>query len=395
MKTLYLDCGMGAAGDMLAAALLALLPDPEAVVEKLNSLGLPGVSISWTESVKCGVRGFRFSVKINGAGEDAGLGHGHHGHSHSTMEDIDAVISALPVSDRVRADAAQVYRLIAQAEGSVHGRPVEAVHFHEVGALDAVADIVSVSLLMERLAPDRVVVSPVCVGSGQVECAHGILPVPAPATERLLRGIPSFGGAVRGEMCTPTGAALLKHFAMEFGTMPVMRTEAVGYGMGGRDYGAVSCVRAFWGTEQGQTPSVAELKCNLDDMTPEAVGFAMERLFENGALDVYTVPVGMKKSRPGIQLCCLCRQADTEKLANIMLRHTSTLGIRVSYEQRFTLDRSTVAVQTEYGPVRLKKAGSGGILKLKPEYEDLARIARENDLTLDEAAALIKRGDAE
>jgi uncharacterized protein (TIGR00299 family) protein len=254
--------------------------------------------------------------------------------------------------------------------------------------MDAVADIVAVCMLMERLAPERTVISPVCVGSGQVKCRHGILPVPAPATALLLQGVPVFGGDVVGEMCTPTGAALIKRFASGFGTMPVMRVESIGYGMGGRDYGAANCVRAFLGETDDGKETVAELKCNLDDMTPEAICFVQELLFENGALDVYTIPIGMKKSRPGVLLCCMCREGDKDKLVDIMLKHTTTLGVRAAIEERFALARATGVVQTAYGPVRVKTASGRGIKKSKPEYEDLARIARENGLTLAEAAAL-------
>lgn len=396
MKILYLDCAMGAAGDMLAGALLALLPEPDTFIAELNALGIPGVAVTRTESVKCGITGTRFLVTVNGEDEDDcssrahehGPDHGCGGHGHSGMDEISALIGGLPVSCRVREDALGVYGLIAEAESRVHGCPVSQIHFHEVGALDAVADIVAVCLLMERLAPERVVVSPVCVGSGQIRCRHGVLPVPAPATALLLRGVPVFGGEVAGEMCTPTGAALLRRFASDFGTMPVMRAGTVGYGMGGRDYGAANCVRAFFGESGAGEERVAELTCNLDDMTPEAVAFAQELLLESGALDVCTIPIGMKKSRQGIQLCCMCREADRERMVDIIFKHTTTLGLRVSLEERVVMSRSSRTVQTEYGPVRIKRAERGGTVKQKPEYEDLARIAREAGMTLAEAAAL-------
>ncbi len=398
MKTLYFDCSMGAAGDMLAAALLELLPEPDVFVAELNSLGIPKAAISRSQSVKCGITGTHFSVKISGVDEDdySHLHHKnennnhveHHGHHHSRMNDIEQIISVLPVSEQVKENVIGVYRLIAEAESCVHGSTVSEVHFHEVGALDAVADIVSVCLLMEKLAPDRVVVSPICIGSGQVECCHGILPVPAPATALILRGMPTFGGTVVGEMCTPTGAALLKHFATSFGTMPGMCFGAIGYGMGKREYGIANCVRAFLGESKGVNDVVVELKCNLDDMTPEAVGFAQEFLFEKGALDVYTVPIGMKKSRPGTQLCCMCREKDKEKMVSMIFKHTTTLGIRISRDERCTMERETSVLQTVYGSVRIKKAVYGDVEKLKPEYEDLVRITREENLTLAEAAAL-------
>lgn len=386
MKTLYLDCGLGAAGDMIVAALLALIPEPDAFMAEMNALGIPGVTVSRSEITKSGIKGTRFSVTVNGKEED---GCGVSGpKSESSLNDIADLVAGLPVSARVREDMLAVYRLIADAESRVHGLPVSRIHFHEVGALDAITDIAAVCILMEKLAPARVVASPVCVGSGQITCRHGILPVPAPATAILLHGVPVFGGDVAGEMCTPTGAALLRHFATDYGTMPVMRIGAVGCGLGSRDYGALSCVRAFvGGTDMGRDV-VSELKCNLDDMTPEAIGFVQGILFESGALDVYTVQVGMKKSRPGIQICCMCREEDTDTMVDIMFKYTTTIGLRVSREERFVLNRSTEVVQTEYGPIRVKKSGLGALEKSKPEFEDVARIARENGMTLTEAAGL-------
>ena len=253
------------------------------------------------------------------------------------MEEIASIIEHLDVSGRVKKDALAVYRLIAEAESKAHGRPVSQVHFHEVGALDAVADVVGVCLLMETIGPDAVVASPILVGSGQVRCAHGILPVPAPATAQILQGGPVYGGAVRGELCTPTGAALLAHFADEFGPAPTMAAEKIGYGMGKKDFPAANCLRAFWGESARVLPRVAELKCNLDDMTPEAIGFAVGALLDAGALDAFTESIYMKKNRPAVLLTCLCAEADAEKFARLMLAHTTTLGVRKSVQERYTL----------------------------------------------------------
>ncbi|MDO4561154.1 MAG: LarC family nickel insertion protein [bacterium] len=274
MRTLYIDCGMGAAGDMLTAALLELHPDPAAFLERMNALALPGVEISALPCVKCGVTGTRVEVLVGGAEEESAdaegphvhahahvhghtheeeHGHGHthehhcEGHSHAGMHEIGHVVSRLDLPEKVRADVLAVYALIAEAEGKVHGRPVSEVHFHEVGALDAVADIAGVSLLLHEIAPAWVVASPVHVGSGHVRCAHGVLPVPAPATMELLRGVPIYGGAVRGELCTPTGAALLKHFVSEFAPLPLMKVSRIGYGMGKKDFAWANCVRVMLG----------------------------------------------------------------------------------------------------------------------------------------------------
>lgn len=431
MKTLYLECNMGAAGDMLTAALLELHPDPQGFVERMNRLGLPGVVFAAQPAVKCGITGTQVSVTVGGEEEEShdvplhshvhetaqdeahpghahdhvhvhdhehthdhehshGHEHGHGHHHHAGMGDIRHILSHLDIPQPVRQDAEAVYQLIAQAESHAHGRPVEEIHFHEVGTLDAVTDVVAVCWLLHDLAPEQIVASPVHVGCGQVRCAHGILPVPAPATAYILQGVPTYGGSVQGELCTPTGAALLKHFVQRFGPSPVMRVEKTGYGMGKKDFEAANCVRAMLGQTQEESTAIAQLACNLDDMTPEALGFAQERLWEAGALDVTTAPIGMKKNRPGVQLTCLCRLEDREKLVSVLFAHTTTLGVRESLCTRYTLARSQRTVETEHGPVRVKEARGWGVTREKPEYEDVAKIAREQGLTLDQVKELLQ-----
>ena len=423
MKTLYLECAMGAAGDMLTAALLELTGDRQAFIDKMNAIGLPGVTVAAEGSIKCGITGTHVKVTVDGVEEEAGDAHDHHHdhehhdhdhehhhhdhdhhhehdhdhheeehdhhhdhdhghHHHASVADIEALINGLDVSDRVKADAKAVYALIANAESRVHGRPVTEIHFHEVGTLDAVADVVGVCLLMEQLSPDQVIASPVHTGSGHVHCAHGILPVPAPATALILEGIPSYGGEIRGELCTPTGAALLKHFVSRFGNRPVMAVEAIGYGMGKKDFEQANCVRAFLGQSEGELETITRLECNLDDMTGEDIAFAMEQLFAAGARDVYTQPIGMKKSRPGILLSVICLAQDADKLAEVMMKHTTTLGIRRQDMSRYVLDRKAETVTTEYGPVRVKHASGMGVDRVKPEYEDIAALAKEHNVPL-------------
>jgi hypothetical protein len=388
---------MGAAGDMLTAALLELLPEPDAFIEKLNTLGIPGVEYICEPSVKCGIRGTHVSVRVHGVEEgdearhhDRAHGHDHGYHHHSGLSDVEHILSHLSLSDKVRGDALAVYGLIAEAESHVHGVPVTEIHFHEVGTLDAIADVTAVCLLIDELAPDEVVVSPIHVGSGQVRCAHGILPVPAPATAHILQGVPIYGGQIAGELCTPTGAALLRHFAARFGPMPVMRTESIGYGMGKKDFPVANCVRALLGETADGGDMVAELSCNVDDMTGEDIGFAMERLFEGGALEVYTVPVGMKKNRPGTLLCVLCAPADREKMVELLFRHTTTIGLRETAYHRYTLERRTETRETPLGPVRIKKTAGYGVCREKAEHDDLARLASENGLSLAEVRRRIE-----
>ncbi len=404
MRTIYLDCSMGAAGDMLMAALLELLPEKDTFLQKMQSLGLPGLEISAEPSVKCGITGTHMRVLIHGEEEghphehaaeahahshadapEAAHAHVHvHPHHHTDLNELTHRISHLNVSEAVRSDILAVYQSIADAESRVHGVSVEQIHFHEVGSLDALADVTGVCLLMELLAPEQVLASPVHVGSGQVRCAHGILPVPAPATALLLEGIPIYGGSIRGELCTPTGAALLRRFVTRFGPLPPMRVEKTGYGMGTKDFEAANCVRAMLGQTEESAGHILELACNLDDMTPEAVGFAMEQLFAAGALDVYTTPIGMKKNRPGVLLTCMCREDDREAMLRTIFRHTSTLGVRVSVCDRYTLSRRQYAVQTPDGEIRVKESSGWGVLRRKAEFEDLSRIARQTGKSIAE-----------
>ena len=385
MRTLYLDCGMGAAGDMLTAALLELLPEPENFVAELNGLGIPGVVFSVEKCQKCGISGTHMAVKVHGQEEGEA-----YPHTHGSLHDIQAVVQALPIPTMVKLDILSVYKEIAQAESRVHGVPVNQIHFHEVGTLDAVADVTAVCLLLHRLNPEQILASPVHVGSGTVKCAHGILPVPAPATAYLLRGIPMYGGEISGELCTPTGAALLRHFVTEFGKMPPMRVESIGYGMGKKDFPRANCVRALLGETQETGDEIAELRCNLDDMTGEDIGFAMEALLAGGALDVFTTPIGMKKSRPGVLLTVLCRPAEQEKMAKLLFANTTTLGVRVGLCSRFTLRRSEEVTQTPYGPVRRKISRGYGVCREKPEYDDLVKIAREQGKSLSEIRKMLK-----
>ena len=370
MKILYLECNMGVAGDMLMAALYELLSPAgqSSFLATMNQL-FPGVEVRPRQAVTCGITGTHMDVTVRGEPEHShdvalshhqdavhapvhemshdeahhGHEHGHaHSHHHTTMADVTAIVDALALPLEVRAAASAVYGRIAQAESKAHGVPVEQVHFHEVGALDAVTDVTGVCLAIHMLRPDRISASPIHLGSGQVRCAHGVMPVPAPATARLLEGVPCYTGDIRGELCTPTGAALVSQFAGAFGPMPVMTLEKTGYGVGAKEFPAANCVRAFLG-EVGdpQQAEIVELCCHIDDMTAEALAFAGEQLLDQGALDVSSIPLTMKKGRAGI-------------------------AIRT--------------VDTAYGPVRLKCASGEGVYREKPEYEDVAAAARRAGL---------------
>lgn len=379
MRTLYIDCSMGCAGDMLTAALLELHPDKDDFLRRMNAaLGGKAV-LSASPDSKCGLRGTHVTVLING--DEEGEATRHH-HEHTSISEILSFIDSVPLEVKVREDAKKVYSLIAEAESRVHGHPIENVHFHEVGSLDALADVLSVCTLMHELAPERILASEVNVGSGTVRCAHGILPVPAPATELILRGVPIYSGQIKSELCTPTGAALLKYFVWKFGAMPTMQIENAGCGTGKKDFECANVVRAFIGETTDEGDRIIELACNLDDMTPEELSFAMEELFTLGALDVYFTSIGMKKSRPGVKLTCMCREIQREQMLECIFKHTTTLGVREYVCKRYELGRSEKTVRTQDGEVRVKTSSGYGAVREKAEYEDLAALARKSGKTI-------------
>lgn len=398
MKTLYIECNMGAAGDMLLASLAELTGDVKACEEKLNSLGIPDVTYDFEKSVKCGIEGTHAHVAVHGVEEDEHMHEHahehevhehhhehehehdheheeHHHHHHTHMSDIENIINGLNVSDKVKGDALAVYGLIAEAESKAHGKPVTDIHFHEVGTMDAVADIVGVCVLLEQIGAGKIVVSPLATGFGQVRCAHGILPVPAPATASIIEGIPTYSGDVEGELLTPTGAALLKHFADCFGTRPVMAIEKTGYGMGRKDFAKANMLRTFIGEADNESDKVVEMKFNVDDMTGEEIGYATGVLMDNGALDVFTTSVYMKKNRPGILFTVLVKLEDKEKFAKIIFENTTTIGIRFNEMERFKLARREEKVMTRFGEVSFKVSEGFGVTKTKPEYDDVKGIA--------------------
>lgn len=533
MKTLYIECGMGAAGDMLMGALSEIAPD--LALDALQNLQIPGVEFQPEKAESCGITGTHMRVLVHGheegaggsadavhthsAAESAGLQHDHeqmhdhghehlhdhdqlhghdhehgghahehththahshtgheyehgdhaHHHAHHSMADIAAIIKGLDIPEAVKQEALQVYQRIAAAESKVHGTTVSEVHFHEVGALDAVADVVGNCLLISAIHPDRIVVSPINTGSGHVHCAHGILPVPAPATAEILKAGVSYSDGTNGELCTPTGAALLTQFADAFGPQPPMQVHQTGIGLGTREFpGKANGIRVFLGDEidrsliglahsaggsgaetsgegissgkssgsQSAGPAssgadsasskagndtgrsivcrhadlapygvmtdlsgqitdlaeledyqrdvVAELSANIDDMTGEELGFAMDRLLEEGALDVYHTPIVMKKSRPAVKFSCICRPEDAGRMTDLILRLTTTIGVRMHYFQRAVLSR-TEETKENGMTVKTSTDSRRGIRRRKIGYDDAAAYAREHGISLREA----------
>ncbi len=392
---------MGAAGDMLMGALYELYPEKERFLADMNAL-IPGVKLEAEGVTRQGIAGTHMRVDIHGQeeGHERRRMHDHHQdhhHEHRSLADIHAMIDAFPLPEAVREKARRVYGLIAQAEAEAHGVEAGEVHFHEVGALDAVIDVTGVCYLLYLLAPDAVCASPVTMGSGTVRTAHGLLPVPAPATAKLLTGVPVTAGDIQAELCTPTGAALLRTFAGSWGVMPDGVIQGCGHGCGTKDFPRANCLRAFLVDDlsRAEEPNdeVTELKANIDDMTGEALGLALERLLEAGALDVSYAPAAMKKNRPGVLLTCLCRPGDADRLASEVLRHTSTFGVRRMDCRRYALAASMDAVETPWGTVPRKTGTGYGITKSKPEYGVLAEIAAERKVPLAAVRAVYDRAE--
>lgn len=414
MKILYLDCGMGAAGDMLAGALVSLLSkeEQESFIKMINNIGVDGVKVSLSDDAKCGIVGKHFKVEIDGVEEHShdvhehehhheheqehghhhehGDGHNdndNHGHHHHGTDPFPKELETVAEKLDCPNDIQKVYELLAEAEAKVHGKDVLEIHFHEVGMKDALIDIASVVYLMNKLKVDKVVVSPVNVGFGKVKCAHGILPVPAPATAELVKEIPTYAGRFEGELLTPTGAALLKYYADEFSYQPLMNVIKCGYGTGNKNFESANVVKAVLGevTDELISENVIELNCNVDDMSAEDMAYATKALIENGAKDAFVTPVIMKKGRSGMLLTVLCSAIDKERFVSLIFKHTSTIGIRVKETERIILNRHEETVHTKLGDVRVKYSEGYGVKREKPEFEDLRKLAEENNISVAEA----------
>ncbi len=377
MKVAYFDCFAGAAGDMIVGAMLdAGLP--LAVLEKeLNKLKLDGWSISVQKVKKHGIRATKFNVHTEHH-------HGDHCHHHRNLQDIQKIINQSDLQAAVKQTALKIFSRLAQAEAKVHGTTVEEIHFHEVGALDAIIDIVGASIGIHYLGVEQVYASPLITGSGFVECAHGRIPVPAPATVELLHGVPYRHGDQPYEMTTPTGAAILTTICRQFGPLPEMITHRVGYGAGDRELAIPNLLRLHIGEKKDESfEQIQVIEANIDDMNPEFYPSVVEKLINQGALDVYISQVLMKKGRPGAVLHVLSPLHLAEKLGQTLLQETTTIGYRCYHVQRKVLKRETIPVATDYGQVRMKIARcQGKLVNAAPEYEDCLKLAQNNNIPL-------------
>ena len=393
-RAVYFDCFAGVSGDMIIGAQLDLGVDPDLLRQQLSSLGLSGYEIKCRRVERSGIAAAKFDVELDETAQPA-----------RTLADIRSIIVGSSLNGRVKVQAIRVFERLAEAEANVHGTTPDKVHFHEVGAVDSIIDIVGALIGFELLGADRFFCSPLRLGSGSVNSQHGRLPIPAPATAELLRGVPVYAGELEGEFVTPTGAAIVATLCEGFGPLPQMKVDRVGYGAGSRDpkdfpnalrlmIGEIEeadelgspvdgAARPHQETEAAQTKvyatpdeTIVVIETNIDDMNPQVYGFVMERAFALGALDVFMIPAQMKKDRPGVLLTVLCQPATADAAIEMLLAETTTLGVRYYEAKRRVLERTIETVETPYGPVRIKVARLGArTLHFQPEYDDCARIA--------------------
>ncbi|BAH05335.1 hypothetical protein CKR_0284 [Clostridium kluyveri NBRC 12016] len=397
MKILYYDCFCGISGDMNLAALIDLGVPKEYLMEELSKVNLNSeYEMKIERSVKLGITGTRVDVKLNESshGEEE---HGHdHYHHHRKLKDIEKIINSSHLSDKVKNISLGMFMKIAEAEAKIHGKSLCEVHFHEVGAIDSIVDLVGAAICIDYLKVDRIIASPVQVGGGFVECSHGIIPVPAPATTEILKNIPISTGIVQFETTTPTGAAILAVNVEEFTSKIDFSIEKIGYGIGHRDLEIPNVLRVYLG-EQERSEKVEEqyiLETNIDDMNPEFYEYVQERLFEVGALDVFKTPIYMKKGRPGINLSVLISEKGEKDVLDVIFEETTSIGVRKHKVEKIMLNRDFSKVKTEYGDITVKKSYyKGKLVKYKPEYEECKAIAKEKNISIDKIYKVVYRQD--
>ena len=375
MKTFYFDCFAGASGDMILGAMVAAGVDPGFLREQLSLLSVDGFSVNFETVNRSGLSATYARVETE------------HEHKHRHLSDIKKIIESSRLSDGVKQRAVQIFTRLAEAEARVHNEPVDHVHFHEVGALDAIIDVVGAAICFEALKIDRFICSPIHVGSGMVKMAHGQFPIPPPAVTELLKGVPFYATDIKGELLTPTGAAIITTVCNEYGPIPRMSTETTGYGAGTREYKDFpNVLRVLLGETEDKSATDERLwmiETNLDDVSPQIIGHVMDRVLELGALDCFFTPVQMKKNRPGVLLSVLCGRDEKEAVMRLLFMETTTLGIR-SYEvTRRALERSLVRVETQYGPIDVKVAHlDGRVVNEMPEFEQCRQAAASANVPL-------------
>ncbi len=427
MNTLYFDCASGISGNMVLGALLDIVEDENYLQEELKKLKVDGYKIEISKKVKNGITGTYVDVVVDGKDEYGHIhnleGHhehenkhehehdGHHHHEHRNLKDVNEIIDNSSLKENVKDLAKKIFLRVAKAESKVHNKPLEEVHFHEVGAIDSIIDIVGTAILIDKINPDKIISSIVNDGYGFIECAHGTMAVPVPATSEI------FASAnvkfrqidIDTELVTPTGAAIISELAEEFTTLPTMTIEKIGWGAGYKDLKIPNVLKVYYGKvestgsdfvtmENKETDFIATgnldadfvvMETNIDDCNGEILGYTQELLFKNGALDVFYTPIFMKKNRPAYRLTVSCKKKDMFKLQNIIFKETTTIGIRYRFEYRTVLNREIIELDTKYGKIKAKKVTSDGENYVYPEFESIKEVAEKNNISLKELYKLI------
>ena len=378
MKILYFDCSSGISGNMTLGALTEIIGDENYLLEELKKLNIDGYKIEISKKIKNGITGTYVDVILE---------HEHnHKHEHRNLNDVNRIIENSALNDEVKNLAKRIFLRVAKAESKVHDKPLEEIHFHEVGAIDSIVDIVGTAILINKINPDKIISSIVNDGYGFIECAHGTMSVPVPATSEI------FANAsvkfrqidVNTELVTPTGAAIIAELGEEFINLPVMTVEKIGWGTGLKDLKIPNVLKVYYGDIRDNNEDFVVMETNIDDCSGEILGYTSEELFKNGALDVFFTPIFMKKNRQAYRLSVACKRNDMLNLQKIIFRETTTIGIRYRFEYRTELERELIEIDTKYGKIKAKKVSNGGDIYVYPEYESMKKIAKENNIPLKE-----------
>lgn len=396
MKTLYFDCSSGISGNMTLGALLELIDDKDYLENELKKLKVDGYELEITKKIKNGITATHVEVLIDGMHEhhhehehehDHDHEHEHHHHEHRNLADVNKIIDDSTLSEKVKDLSKRIFSRVALAESKVHNKPLDEVHFHEVGAIDSIIDIIGTAILIDKIGPDKIISSIVNDGHGFIECAHGKMAVPVPATSEIFASsnVRFRQIDIDTELVTPTGAAIIAELASEFTTLPAMKVDRIGWGAGTKDLPIPNTLKVYMGeTEEYTNNKIVVMETNIDDSAGEVLGYVQEKLMMEGALDVFYTPIFMKKSRPAYRLTVCSREENIEKLQAIIFKHTTTIGIRYRYEQRTELPREIIEIDTKYGKIKAKKVRFNDEVFVYPEYESLKEISEKNNIPIKE-----------
>ena len=389
MKILYFDCSSGISGNMTIGALLEIINDENYLLNELKKLNIDGYEIKISKKVKNGITGTYVDVLLEHEHHHKHKEHNHenehtHHHEHRNLSDVNKIIDNSTLNEEVKKLAKKIFLRVAKAESKVHNKPLEEVHFHEVGAIDSIIDIVGTAILINKINPDKIVSSTVNDGYGFIECAHGKMAVPVPATSEIFSNsnVKFRQIEIDTELVTPTGAAIIAELATDFMPLPEMQVEKIGWGSGSKDLQIPNVLKVYYGNIEDEKDDIVVMETNIDDCGGELLGYTQELLFKNGALDVFFTPIFMKKNRPGYRMSITCKQEDKLKLQNIIFRETTTIGIRYRKEHRAVLKREIIEIETKYGKIKAKKVINNGEEYIYPEYEEIKKIAEKNNIPL-------------